>query len=158
MKPFTCLAGAWVNGSRPQCSRERVGITAEFGPTSPNLLTSQGILFLLRNPGDRMGSAPTNCLISRFLPGAKLRNCIHACVSFYRLTTGYSINNREGLGEARLAVSKDLWYLAAMGTWHFFFFYGHVVTNIPACLYRADPAEPRRVAGLGSTHKWLPIC
>ena len=105
MEPFACLAWAWVN--ELACSRERVGITAELGPGSPHLLTPQGILlfrilhsfltphllfFLLRNPGDRMGSAPTNCCIFNFFPAP---NCAIACLNAvlsFGSTTGYGIN------------------------------------------------------------------
>ena len=77
----------------------------------------------MRSPGDRVGNAPIIGRISRFLPCARLRNCMLAFVlSMDQLLTKALINNGEESGEARLFVSEILQYLAAMRTWPFFHF------------------------------------
>ena len=52
-------------------------------------------------------------LISRCLPGAKLRNYMHACVSFNGWITGYGNNESEGV---RPLVSEDFQHLTALRT------------------------------------------
>ena len=81
-----------------QCTREHVGIT----PTLALDLT----FFPLRSPGDCVRSTPVVGCISRFLPGAELRNCMHACIhSLLDLLAKALMTNREEPGDAGLIVS-----------------------------------------------------
>ena len=76
---------------------------------------------------DRVRSTPVVNLISRILLDAKLRYCVRASVfSFNGSMNGplamALIKNGEISGDARLLVSKIIQHLAAMETWHFFYF------------------------------------
>ena len=97
MELFTCLAWAWVDAAG------NVWESQQIWPRIPTYSHAARHSFSLRNPGDRMESVPINCLISRFLPGVKLRNCMHTCVCFYGSTTGYGINDEgeEGWEHAK---------------------------------------------------------
>ena len=58
------LARAWVDGFRPQCSGEHVGITAS--------LAQDLRLFSLRSLGDYVGSTPFVGCISPFFPAPEI--------------------------------------------------------------------------------------
>ena len=80
--------------------------------------------FSLRSPGDRVRSTLIVGRISRFLLSAKLRYYMQACIHFDGSMDGPLAKAliRERSGDAGLLVSEILQYLAAMRTWHFFYF------------------------------------
>ena len=100
-----------------------MGITASLA-LDPCFFSCRRLAISLRSPGDRVRSTLIVNRISRFLLSAKLRYYMQAYIHF-----DGSIDRPlakaligEGSEDADLLISEILQHLAAMRTWHFFYF------------------------------------